>query len=211
MNRFIVYPLIGAAELWCQLSCHLSSLSRHESRIESVTSSVQGVSDSNWAKDTSSQEGDFLFALCKSSLEARYFGSSWPLRLSEPRFVLTALMFTPLERLVLGCIGVFASFAVFYFLWTYFILFQLLFPTTVFILGGTSPTTDRVPTTFRLLSTTGRPACSAESRCHSPESCCRFFPESRPISRNFWKVTGNLFKGQTVWSCCQNWLFFLYY
>ena len=72
---WFVDPLIGAAELWCQLSCHLSSLSRHESRIESVTSSVQGVSDSNWAKDTSSQEGDFLFALCKSSLEARYFGS----------------------------------------------------------------------------------------------------------------------------------------
>ena len=136
MNRLIIYPLIGAAELWCQLSCHLSSLSRHESRIESVTSSVQGVSDSNWAKDTSSQEGDFLFALCKSSLEARYFGSSWPLRLSEPRFVLTALMVTPLERLVFGCIGVFASFAVFYFLWIYFILFQLLFPTTVFIFGG---------------------------------------------------------------------------
>ena len=45
-------------------------------------------------------------------------------------------MFTPLERLVLGCIGVFASFAVFYFLWTYFILFQLLFPTTVFIFRG---------------------------------------------------------------------------
>ena len=76
MNRLIIYPLIGAAELWCQLSCHLSSLSRHESRIESVISSVQGVSDSNWAKDTSSQEGDFLFALCKSYLEARYFGSS---------------------------------------------------------------------------------------------------------------------------------------
>ena len=45
-------------------------------------------------------------------------------------------MFTPLERLVLGCIGVFASVVVFYFLWIYFILFQLLFPTTVFILGA---------------------------------------------------------------------------
>ena len=167
MNRLIFYSLIGAAELWCQLSCHLSSVSRHDSRTESVTSSVQGVSDSNWAKDTSSQEGDFLFALCKSSLEARYFGSSWPLRLSEPRFVLTALMFTPLERLVLGCIGVFASFAVFYFLWTYFILFQLLFPTTVFILGGASPTTDRAPTTFRLLSTTGREACKSEAKKRS--------------------------------------------
>ena len=154
MNRFIVYPLIGAAELWCQLSCHLSSLSRHESRIESVTSSVQGVSDSNWAKDTSSQEGDFLFALCKSSLEARYFGSSWPLRLSEPRFVLTALMFTPLERLVLGCIGVFASFTLIHFSprsrlisAPIFDFFKnkprLLSPTTVFNFFGHPPTTDR--------------------------------------------------------------------
>ena len=63
---------------------------------------------------------------------------------------------TPLEWLVLGCIGVFASFTLIYFS---VYLFQLLLPTTVFILGGTSPTTDRVPTTFRLLSTTGREAC----------------------------------------------------
>ena len=44
--------MISAAELWCQLSCQLSCLSRHQSGVESVTSS-------------------FLFAVCKGFLEAR--------------------------------------------------------------------------------------------------------------------------------------------
>ena len=34
---------------------------------------------------------------------------------------------------------------------------------------------------------------------------------SLKVSCNFLKETGNLLKEQTVWSCCQNWLFFLYY
>ena len=160
MIRFIIYPLIGAAELWCQLSCHLSSLSRHESRIESVTSSVQGVSDSNWAKDTSSQEGDFLFALCKSSLEARYFGSSWPLRLSEPRFVLTALMFLHHWRGSFSAVSAFLHHLLcFIFCGLISSYFNYCFQQPFLFLGGASPTTDRAPTTFRLLSTTGREAC----------------------------------------------------
>ena len=130
MDRFIVYPLIGAAELWCQLSCQLSSLSRHQSRIESVTSSVKGVCDSNWARDTSFQEGRFLFALCNSSLEAGFFGSSWPLRLSEPRFLLTALMFLHHWS------GSFSAVSAFLHNFFSVYLFQLLFPTTVFIWGG---------------------------------------------------------------------------
>ena len=44
--------MISAAELWCQLSCQLYCLSRHQSGVESVTSS-------------------FLFAVCKGFLEAR--------------------------------------------------------------------------------------------------------------------------------------------
>ena len=34
---------------------------------------------------------------------------------------------------------------------------------------------------------------------------------SLKVSCHFLKETGNLLKEQTVWSCCRNWLFFLYY
>ena len=73
------------------------------------------------------QEGRFLFALCKSSLEAGFFGSSWPLRLSEPRFLLTALLFLHHWS------GSFSAVSAFLHNFVSVYLFQLLFPTTVFI------------------------------------------------------------------------------
>ena len=62
----------------------------------------------------------------------KFFGSSFLWKLVTTKAFRAALLInsstvpTPLEWLVLGCIGVFASFAVFYFLWIYFILFQLI-------------------------------------------------------------------------------------